>query len=513
MRSKAGISMICICMVLLITGGPLNASQVQAYTVEDVVFSKLDVGYATSCAITDTDRLVCWGDNYEGQLGVENSDLYYSPIPIRPTGLEANIVSVSSGEDHTCAIADDGTTWCWGYGEYGQLGYGVTESSAVPVQVDASTGFSSPLMISANSGETCGFTTSGAAFCWGDGDYGQLGNGTNVDSDVPSAITLLSSGTKYISVGYNFACAINSTDGAMCWGSNNWGNLGNGTTTSSNVPVNVLTLSAGVTQIAAGDLHACALVNGGVKCWGYNGDGELGNGTLTNSSTPVSVSTLTTGVSAITVGSYHSCALVSGGVRCWGDGSDGKLGNGSEVSSNVPVQVTGMTEGVIAISAGGYHTCALLASGEIKCWGYNGSGELGTGDFDTRLTPDESVVMMQGCVSGSAVYLGTKFSTAHDIFVTAHPSLDSIPVESDVILSGEWYLLPELEDGSYYISAFLDANDSGGDPPDAGEPTTLYDENDDGIPDMITIIDGANVADIRLYLYDPRLIFIPLVSR
>jgi len=139
-------------------------------------------------------------------------------------------------------------------------------------------------------------------------------------------------------------------------------------------------------QVAFGAFHACALVDGGVYCWGNNGDGELGNNSYRDSGTPVPVLGLGSGVSAIAVGGFHACALAGGGVKCWGYNADGELGNGSLADTATPKAVTGLTSGVIAIAAGKYHTCAILTAGSIKCWGFNGTGQLGNNSITSTKT-------------------------------------------------------------------------------------------------------------------------------
>jgi alpha-tubulin suppressor-like RCC1 family protein len=180
--------------------------------------------------------------------------------------------------------------------------------------------------------------------------------------------------------------------------------------------VTVSSLS-GVTAIAAGTNHTCAVytsggTTGGVKCWGLNGDGQLGDNATTDQTSPVSViitsgGTLLTGASKLAAGFSHTCVLTtSGGAKCWGASSDGQLGTGNTTWYKMPTDVNGLTSGVTAIVAGGYHSCAI-SSGAVKCWGRNSAGELGNNSTSNSSTPVQSIS------SGAAnIALGKYFTCA-----------------------------------------------------------------------------------------------------
>jgi len=351
--------------------------------------SLISGGGTHTCAITSSGSVKCWGYNFFGQLG--DGTTADSKVPVSVSDLSSGASAISAGCYHTCAITSSGGAKCWGYNNYGQLGNNSNADSNVPVSVS---GLDSGVRaISAGHFYTCAITSSGAVKCWGRNRDGQLGDGTTADSNIPVSVSGLSSGVSAVSAGYSHTCAITSSGAVKCWGHNSVGQLGDGTTADSKVPVSVSGLSSGVSAISAGDLHTCALTNsGGVKCWGYNFFGQLGDGTTADSKVPVSVSDLSSGVSAISAAGYeggsHTCALTSsGGVKCWGRNRDGQLGNNSNTDSKVPVDVVGLSSGMSAIDAGYFHNCAITSSGGIKCWGGNWDGQLGDGTTVDRKVP------------------------------------------------------------------------------------------------------------------------------
>jgi alpha-tubulin suppressor-like RCC1 family protein len=225
---------------------------------------------------------------------------------------------------------------------------------------------------------SCAITIVGALKCWGLNNRGQLGNGTTTDSSTPVPVTGLTKGVASVVTGSDFTCALTTAGGVKCWGLNGYGELGVNSRLDSWVPVDVSGLTSGVVAIAAGGNHACAVTSGGgMKCWGGNTEGELGNNSTSDSLVPTNVARLKTGVRAITAGIMHTCALTaSGGVKCWGWNAYGQLGTNSNTERHLPTAVFGLSKGIATISAGLYHTCAVTTSGAVKCWGFSlGSGQ------------------------------------------------------------------------------------------------------------------------------------------
>ena len=316
--------------------------------------------------------------------------------------------SISAGLYHTCAVTPAGAAYCWGWGGDGQLGTGFRTPFRAPrasLQTPlAVTGGRTFATIAAGSGRSCGVTTIGEAYCWGENSSGQLGDGSRTSSLVPVPVT---GGQQFagVTLGAYHACGVTTTNAAYCWGVNSNSQLGDGSRTFSPSPV----LVAGdllFQSVRAGLFHTCGVTIAQVGyCWGYNLDGQVGDGTSAYAvATPVAVAG-DHSFASVAVGWAHSCAMTPEGAGyCWGV-SD-RLGDGSGQDHPIPVPVAGglsfATAGG-AMSAGQESSCALTPAGAAYCWGHNDLGELGDGSTTSRSTP----VLASGGVSFAMISVGT----------------------------------------------------------------------------------------------------------
>jgi alpha-tubulin suppressor-like RCC1 family protein len=334
-----------------------------------------------TCARTTDSRVVCWGNNSNGQLGDGTTTLRAQPVTV--SGL-ANVAQVSAGGGHTCAIDASGQAYCWGRNSVGQLGDGtMTERHAAT----AVTGVTDAIQIAAGWVHTCALRRGGTVACWGQNRSGELGNGSvsTVPSPVPADVPGLS-GIVQIAVGGEFTCARPSSGAIACWGANSAGQLGNNSTTNATTPVGVTGLS-GATDIGAGWNHACAISGSGAPvCWGWNSLGQLGDGTTTDRSAPTTVSGITDAI-GIDLGAQFSCAVRANGlVSCWGAGTAGQLGNAGSANSPTPVAATQFSD-LIEVSAAQSFTCARSRARGVACWGQADQQQLGNGATANQNTP------------------------------------------------------------------------------------------------------------------------------
>lgn len=332
----------------------------------------------------------------------------------------SNVRGIARGNYHACAVMEDGTARCWGHSGSGSLGDGTMDSRSVPVAV---LGLNSVRSIAPGKAHTCAVMQDNTARCWGGNAMGQLGDGTATDRCLGPVVVSGLSSVRNISVGGWQTCAVLEDGSARCWGYNACGQLGDGTTTSSSVPVVASGLSnARVRSIAAGEHFTCALLEDGTaQCWGCNNLHQLGDGTATGSYVPMPVSGLST-MSSISASGWHTCAILEDNTAsCWGWNKYGQLGDGTNIGSKAPAVVSGcgphpstsnntsnVCSGMAEVGCGERFTCAILEDKTVRCWGRNDGGELGDG---TR-TDSNVPVAVKGVDRARSISVGASHSCA-----------------------------------------------------------------------------------------------------
>ncbi len=331
-------------------------------------------GGSHSCVLLTDETVRCWGSNADSQLGATGGQP--SSTPIHVAGLHG-ATALALGDDFSCARLGDRSVSCWGSDSFGQLGGGTISASAraVPAPV---VGLGDVATLAAGDWHAAAIRESGALLFWGRNNVGQFGDGAEIDLATPTENPALLKVRKLALGGFH-GCAVIGDATAKCWGWNEFGQLGDGTTGKQAVkraPVAVVKL-AGVQDLALGENHSCALLEAGeVRCWGSNEYGQLGDGGRRDSPRPVAVKGLT-GVTELVAGGYHTCArLGDGALRCWGSNGAGQLGDGSTQDRRVPTPVIGVGP-ARQLAAGREHTCGLLADGALWCWGQQGGAALG----------------------------------------------------------------------------------------------------------------------------------------
>ena len=312
--------------------------------------------------------------------------------------LEAQNLSLVTGEWNTCALDSNQNVFCWGRNGNGQIGNGQTGTSGCGTSghkckdIPTATNDLGSDVISLAFGHqhACGLLDTGAVKCWGRNNAGQLGT-SGGDKDTPQTINLGSGRTATsIYAGGHYTCAILDDASVKCWGENGNGQLGIGSNSNANTPTTINTLGSGRTAISLATAMSavCALLDdGSVKCWGASANGQLGNGGTSSNlkSPPASAINLGTGrtAKAITGGESHFCAILDDdSIKCWGNGFNGKLGTGTTSHRSTPTSTSGsFATGryAVAIDAGYDHTCAILDNGQLTCWGSDSDGQLGNG--------------------------------------------------------------------------------------------------------------------------------------
>lgn len=341
--------------------------------------TRVSSGGQHTCAANTVGALKCWGNNGAGQLGDGTTTDRWTPVDV--AGLGSGITAIAAGVTHTCALTSDGAVKCWGRNYEGELGDATNTGRLTPVDVS---GLSSGVTdIVAGRYHTCALTSAGAVKCWGRNEWGNLGDGTTTDRWSPVDVIGLGSGIAAIAASPTSTCALTNAGVVKCWGG-----VADATSPGRWTPVDVTGLGSGITAIALGWQDSCALTNAGtVKCWTYDYFGTWAGGP-TVQYPPVDVTDLGSGIAAITAGFGHRCALTNaGGVKCWGSNESGQLGDGTLTSHESVVDVTGLGSGIVALSIREQESCALTSAGAVKCWGDNRTGQLGDNTTINRMSP------------------------------------------------------------------------------------------------------------------------------
>ena len=354
--------------VTVFTAGPGGGtSGSQTFTVAPVMAIAMSDNAA--CGVKNDGTAYCWGDGEHGQLGNgTNTNLSSTPVAVSG-GLTGRQIAGAEGANasRSCLVTVSNAAYCWGF---------VGGTVNVPMPAPGALSFR---VIQVGVAHFCALALTGSAYCWGNGTSGQIGNGSVTTQTLPTAVT---GGLTFVALSArgDFSCGLSTVGHAYCWGSGADGSLGNGASANASSPVAV---SGGMifTAISAGTSHACAVtVAGAAYCWGLGTSGELGNGGPFGSQIPVAVSGGLTFVS-VSAGNAHTCGITTAGATyCWGTGTNGELGNGLVASSSVPVQVSGGL-GWRAVSAGLWATCGVTTSNIAYCWGTKGDGLLGNGQI------------------------------------------------------------------------------------------------------------------------------------
>jgi alpha-tubulin suppressor-like RCC1 family protein len=318
----------CVSFPLLVQGG--------------LTFTRLVAGATHTCGLTSDGTAFCWGLNQFGWLGDGTTTNRYTPTPVATT---RKFTMLAAGAGHTCGLTASGAAYCWGTNGKGQLGDGTTTGALTPVAVTGGHVFATITAGAFSIGHTCGVTIAGKAFCWGDNQEGQLGIGAKDNNPHPTP-TAVAGGLEFASLSAGLGqhtCGVSTAGGGYCWGQSVYGAIGDGTDTDRSAPAAVV---GGLTfaQITAGGFigHSCGLTTAGkAYCWGENEVGAVGDGTTVDRLSPAAVAGGFT-FTQIDAGFRHTCALATTGILyCWGSGRAGQLGNNSLVARSSPVGVIG----------------------------------------------------------------------------------------------------------------------------------------------------------------------------
>lgn len=356
-------------------------SPVMAYDFKNVI--QISSGKRHTCALQNNGEVYCWGDNLNYQLGSLGND---SGIPKLVPNLN-NVISISAGGQHTCALKKNGSVQCWGLNTFGQLGIPIQVNQPRIASLKEIKELKNIKSISLGENHSCALDNLGDIYCWGDNSEGQLLTNQISESALPiknnyiSKISMISSGNQHI-------CALHLKGEVFCWGDNRSGQIGNRKIQNKTI-VNLVQNLKNIKSIYAGGSSTCALSNSNsIYCWGDNTFSQLGvENTIENKNAklpvPFKVDHLLE-IKELSIGDNHVCGLTKNStVICWGSNSKNNFQLGTVTKNSIhylPLEVPNLLD-INSISAGGLHTCALKNNGTVYCWGNNFQGQLGNGEF------------------------------------------------------------------------------------------------------------------------------------
>jgi alpha-tubulin suppressor-like RCC1 family protein len=344
---------------------------------------------------------MCWGNNYYGQIGVgyRNTSGGVNPIDVTLYGGHT-ATQLSAGGFHNCAILDDGSVACWGYNQDGTLGDGTYSDRYVPVPMLSFGPDVTTELLSSGYYHTCALLSDQSISCWGSNEYGQIGNG-EIDGttgiSTPYSVPEFSSGSNasLVRAGGHATCVV-TTDGELfCWGYKALKGVTNDNSYIS-TPTHIPHQGTNVTDVSVGGYHTCSLLeNGSVMCWGRNDFGQRGLGYTQSATDPFTERAVidfgnNRTALQVSAGTHHSCAILEDWeIVCWGNNTYGQLGNTPSNHESTPVTVSGL-DGVAKpenLFLGNFHTCVVFEDKSVSCWGRNVNGQVGDYTTDDSSEP------------------------------------------------------------------------------------------------------------------------------